>query len=143
MGNSFPNIAILIPSFNPDKNLTDLVTKLSADLWNQIVIVDDGSSHESSHIFDKLKTIDNVNIINHSNNQGKGAALKTGIRHINNNSTELKGIITADADGQHLVEDIKKIAKSAQERENDVIFGVRSFGVRLARLLASDAPFWR
>jgi len=128
MANSFPNIAILIPSFNPDKNLTDLVIKLSADSWNQIVIVDDGSSHESSHIFDKLKAVNNVDIINHSNNQGKGSALKTGIRYIDDNSKKLKGIITADADGQHLVEDIQKIAKSAQERENDVIFGVRSFG---------------
>ena len=128
MTNSFSNIAILIPSFNPDKNLTDLVEKLSIDSWNKIVIVDDGSSHESSHIFDKLKAVNNVYIISHSNNQGKGAALKTGIRYIDDSSKKLKGIVTADADGQHLVEDIQKIAKSAQERENDIIFGVRSFG---------------
>ena len=128
MPNLFPNIAILIPSFNPDKNLTNLVTKLSSDSWNKIVIVDDGSFNECQSFFNQLKDIDNVHVINHSNNQGKGAALKTGIKYIENNTTALKGIITVDADGQHLVEDIQKIAKSAQERENDVIFGVRSFG---------------
>jgi|APSaa5957512535_1039671.scaffolds.fasta_scaffold38561_2 glycosyltransferase involved in cell wall biosynthesis len=128
MPNLFPNIAILIPSFNPDKNLTNLVTKLSSDSWNKIVIVDDGSFNEYQSFFNQLKDIDNVHVINHSNNQGKGAALKTGIKYIENNTTALKGIITVDADGQHLVEDIQKIAKSAQERETDVIFGVRSFG---------------
>jgi glycosyltransferase involved in cell wall biosynthesis len=128
MANSFPNIAILIPSFNPDKNLTNLVKKLSLDSWSQIVIVNDGSINESNHIFDKLKDINNVHVIAHSSNKGKGAALKTGIEYINDNAKTIKGIITVDADGQHLVDDVQKIAKSAQERENDVIFGVRSFG---------------
>ena len=128
MANLFPNIAILIPSFNPDRNLINLVTKLSIDSWSQIVIVNDGSINESNHIFDKLKDINNVLVISHSSNKGKGAALKTGIKHINDNAKTIKGIITVDADGQHLVDDVQKIAKSAQERENDVIFGVRSFG---------------
>lgn len=128
MANSFPDIAILIPSFNPDDNLTNLVAALSAYSWSQMVIVDDGSSDDTQLIFGKLRTVDNVHVIRHSNNQGKGASLKTGIKYIDDNSEILKGIITVDADGQHLVEDIKKIAKYAQDRENDVIFGVRSFG---------------
>ena len=128
MANLFPNIAILIPSFNPDRNLINLVTKLSIDSWSQIVIVNDGSTNESNHIFGELNCIKNVLVISHSSNKGKGAALKTGIKHINDNAKTIKGIITVDADGQHLVDDVQKIAKSAQERENDVIFGVRSFG---------------
>ncbi len=121
MVNSFPNIAVLIPSFNPDRNLINLVTKLSIDSWSRIVIVNDGSTNESNQIFIELNCIKNVLVISHSSNQGKGAALKTGIKYINDNAKTIKGIITVDADGQHLIDDVQKIAKSAQERENDGI----------------------
>ncbi len=128
MNDSFSKLAILIPSFNPDQNLLDLVVGLSTISWNEIIIVDDGSSNKSKIFFDKLKAFDNVHVITHSNNQGKGAALKTGIAYVNNKATRPDGVITVDSDGQHLIEDIKKIAKSVEGRENDVIFGVRSFG---------------
>ena len=127
MNDSFSRLAILIPSFNPNHNLLDLVEGLSKNPWNQIIVVNDGSSSESQILFNKLKAIHNVHLINHSKNQGKVAALKTGIKHINNKSARLDGLITVDSDGQHLIEDIDNIAKIVKNRENDVIFGVRSF----------------
>ena len=123
----FSRIAILIPSFNPNHNLFDLVLGLSSNPWNEIIVVNDGSSEESQIFFDNLKGINNVHLLTHSANQGKGVAIKTGIKYIKNKSSRLDGLITVDSDGQHLIEDINKIAKSVKSNKNGVIFGVRSF----------------
>jgi len=127
VNNSFSKLAVLIPTFNPNQRLLDLVLELSIYDWNKILIVDDGSSDESQIFFDKISIIDNVFILRHSSNQGKGSALKSGISYLKNKKINLDGVITADSDGQHLTKDIKKIAESAITRKNDVIFGVRSF----------------
>ena len=127
MHNSFSNLAILIPAFNPNQNIVDLVLNLSILKWNEIIIINDGSSKESQIFFDALNKIENVRILTHPLNQGKGAALKTGIDYLNNKKNELYGVISADSDGQHLLEDIEKIANEVINRKNDIIFGVRSF----------------
>jgi len=127
MNNSFSKIAILIPSFNPNHNLLDFVKDLSTNKWSEIVLINDGSSEESQIVFDSCKTIKNVHIINHSKNQGKGVALKTGIKYLSNKSNRIDGLITVDSDGQHLVKDINKIAKSAIYKKNNVFFGIRLF----------------
>ena len=80
MNTSFSNLVILIPSFNPNQKLLTLVMELSQLKWNEIIIINDGSSNESLQFFDKLKNINNVRVITHAVNLGKGAALKTGIK---------------------------------------------------------------
>jgi len=127
MNKSFSNLVILIPAFNPNQNILDLVMGLSKFNWKEIIIVNDGSVKESHSFFDNLNKIENVHIINHQINQGKGAALKTGIDYVNNTFTNIDGLITVDSDGQHLVEDIVKIGLEVKNRKNDIIFGVRSF----------------
>ncbi|MDB4037968.1 bifunctional glycosyltransferase family 2/GtrA family protein [Candidatus Thioglobus sp.] len=127
MDNSFSKIAILIPTFNPNHNLIDLVKNLSKFNWAEIIIINDGSYKKSISFFDELKKFKNINILSHSTNKGKGAALKTGINFINDKFTNLNGLITVDSDGQHIIEDIIKIANEVEYRKNDVIFGVRSF----------------
>ncbi|WP_240189780.1 glycosyltransferase [Bacillus sp. P14.5] len=49
-----------------------------------------------------------VTVLEHERNQGKGAALKTGIAHAVERFPDTNGIITVDADGQHLPEDVRK-----------------------------------
>jgi glycosyltransferase involved in cell wall biosynthesis len=127
MNNSFSSLAILIPAFNPNQNIIDLVLDLSYFKWNEIIVINDGSSNESQIFFDNLNDFDNVHILTHQSNKGKGAALKTGIDYLNSKNTKLDGLITVDSDGQHLVKDIEKIAREVKNRKNDVIFGVRLF----------------
>jgi glycosyltransferase involved in cell wall biosynthesis len=127
MNNSFSSLAILIPAFNPNQNIIDLVLDLSYFKWNKVIVVNDGSSNESQIFFDNLNDFDNVHILTHQSNKGKGAAIKTGIDYLNSKNTKLDGLITVDSDGQHLVKDIEKIAREVKNRKNDVIFGVRLF----------------
>lgn len=60
---------------------------------------------------------------------GKGKALKTGMRYYKENASyeDYAGIITADSDGQHLAEDVKKIQKRLALGESKLILGVRNF----------------
>lgn len=127
MKDSLSNLTILIPAYNPNQNIINLVNDLLSYNWNEIVIVNDGSSLQSKNIFDELDKFKNVTLLSHADNQGKGSALKTGINHIRNHSVDIDGIITVDSDGQHLIKDVIKIAQQVIARKQDVIFGVRSF----------------
>ena len=67
-------------------------------------------------------------MITHEKNLGKGQALKTGMQFCLDNYQNLAGVITVDADGQHLIQDIKKIATKATQ--NKLILGKRYFNLK-------------
>ena len=62
MSSNLSNIAILIPAFNPNSNLVDLILALSKFQWKEIVIINDGSSEKSKHYFERLANINQINI---------------------------------------------------------------------------------
>ena len=51
---SFSKTCILIPSYNPDQNLVDLINDISKYSWKNIIIVDDGSNTETKYLFDEI-----------------------------------------------------------------------------------------
>jgi len=67
---------IIIPAYEPSEEIIELCKQLSEYRWN-IVIVDDGSGKEYRGIFDDCGLIDNVVVLRHAINLGKGRALKT------------------------------------------------------------------
>ncbi len=117
---------VIIPAFNPDEKLMDLVGKLTRMAF-QIIIVNDGSGQESQYIFDAIKAQYPCDLCNHSENMGKGATLKTGIQYAETNYPKCSGYITADADGQHSPEDILKVANALQKNPDGLILGTRDF----------------
>ncbi|MBK5262605.1 MAG: bifunctional glycosyltransferase family 2/GtrA family protein, partial [Peptostreptococcaceae bacterium] len=117
---------VIIPAFNPDEKLIDLVEKLTK-MEFQIIAVNDGSGQEYWHIFDTIKAKYQCDLCNHSENMGKGAALKTGIQYADVNYPECSGYITADADGQHSPEDILSVANSLEMNPDGLVLGTRNF----------------
>ena len=117
---------ILIPAYNPDDKLIKLIDDL-INLKMPIIVVNDGSEKCYDYIFSCIKNKNQVEVINHEKNKGKGVAIKTGIKYIISNYYECIGIITADSDGQHLTKDIKKISTSIIQNPNSLILGVRNF----------------
>jgi glycosyltransferase involved in cell wall biosynthesis len=126
--NDFSKICILIPSLNPDENLNELLGGIIKSNWKKIIIVDDGSTTETKKIFNAIVKKYGITLLTHEVNKGKGASIKTGLDYIKNHEIDSDGLITVDADGQHLVKDIIRIANSSVNNINDVIFGVRMFG---------------
>ena len=124
----------LIPALNPDRTLINLIHQIiyKIEVLNNkkkqylILIINDGSYRKLSiEILKDISLINNVHVINNSNNLGKGASLKIGIKFAKDNN--FKYVITADADGQHLSDDIVKISKAAEEKSNFFVLGIREF----------------
>ena len=121
------NIAVLIPAYKPDGRLLELLHQLSASPIARIVVVNDGSAPSYQAIFDQVKVFPNVDLLIHPQNQGKGAALKTGLRFLAALPEPAAGVVTADADGQHAVADIMMVAQQTLERPDTLIVGGRRF----------------
>lgn len=115
---------ILIPAFQPEDLLFDLVATFNQS--HSVIIVNDGSNDSCSSIFDKLSTLSNVHILHHAVNLGKGRALQSGFNYFLNTFCS-PGVVTADADGQHVSQDIKMISQTLLEHPNALCLGSRSF----------------
>lgn len=121
------NVAVLIPAYKPDERLLELLNQLSASEVSRIIIVNDGSAPSFQPIFEQAKTFPKVDLLIHPQNQGKGAALKTGLRFLAASSESSAGVVTADADGQHAVPDILMVAQQILEHPDALIIGGRRF----------------
>jgi glycosyltransferase involved in cell wall biosynthesis len=125
----YENIVVVIPALNPDDKLQALTDRLwNAGLKN-IVLIDDGSSPEHKHYFSEIESEYGCTVLKHYINMGKGRALKDAFNYVLNSFPRLNGVITADSDGQHSVEDILKCADLLLEKHNDkcMLLGVRDF----------------
>ena len=116
---------VLIPSYNPDESImTEFLGKLHKSFKN-IVIVNDGSSEDHKEYFASLEK--KYPVIRHHINLGKGRAMKNGINYILNSYPDASLIVMADCDGQHSIDDIKKVLGAAKENPDSLVLGVRDF----------------
>lgn len=123
------SVPILIPSYEPDERLLDLLKTIELDK-NFIIIVDDGSGDKYQPIFDEVESFlgEYGCVLHHEVNKGKGRALKTGFSYILDNMPDAIGVVTADSDGQHVISAISDVAAALTAEPNKLIMGVRSFG---------------
>ena len=113
---------ILIPSYEPDEKLIDLIKTINRDEFD-IVVVNDGSNASYNSIFHKIEK--DVKLISYDNNMGKGYALKTGIKWISDSYQKDYIIITMDSDGQHKIEDAKKLCHYIEKNPTHLVLGMR------------------
>ena len=111
-----PSVTIIIPAYNEEEGITNVITQLKELSENyEILVVDDGSTDNTY----KLATDTGIKVIRHPYNKGYGAALKTGIR---NAAADV--VLFIDADGQHKPRDIKKLIQYIEEY--DMVVGART-----------------
>ena len=115
---------ILIPAYNPDMTLVQVVVGLEKLGFTRFIVVNDGSRPECEHIFDALMGC--YVVCKHETNQGKGRALKTGFKRFCEEFPE-EFIITVDADGQHDPASVMAVAEKLMAQPHDLILGVRDF----------------
>ncbi len=116
---------VLIPSLDPDEKLPEYVQRLRQADYGLILVVDDGSKPEKQRFFDEIAGWDGCRVLHHEVNRGKGAALRTGFAYLKEQPA-LKGVITADSDGQHTVGDTLKLTAELSEKE-ELLLGSRDF----------------
>lgn len=115
---------VLIPAYKPNERFVELVARLKTENI-EVIAVDDGSGPDYSTYFEQAQKL-GAFVLRHNVNKGKGAALKTGIASLMNNEAVL-GIVTADADGQHTVKDIRHIIAEMKANPGVFVIGARSF----------------
>lgn len=109
----------LIPSYEPDENLPKIVKELKKKNF-EIVVVNDGSDESCNKYFEDCHT----KVISYNKNQGKGYALKTGLKYIKNHYDDYV-VVTMDSDGQHTVKDALRLCKYIEEHPKELVLGKR------------------
>lgn len=117
--------AVLIPAYKPDEKLVELCALLLTHEDLTVVVVDDGSGEECRPVFEALDP--RVRLISYPVNKGKGGALKTGIRYIHDELPDCACLVTADADGQHRYEDIRRVMAECEQHPGALVIGGRRF----------------
>lgn len=120
-------IAIIIPAYNPDSHFFNVASEL-AERFKYIIVVNDGATHEYDTVFAAVERIDNISVHRHDSNLGKGAAIKTALRKLADQAYSCcQGCITVDADGQHKIDDVIRVADYVESSPDIFVMGVRDF----------------
>jgi len=119
------SLTMLMPVFNERATLETAIGRaLEADLpaeERDLIVIDDGSTDGSREILRETGWPGDVTTLFHDANQGKGAAIRTGLSHATGTYTTV-----LDADLEYDAEEIGLLV-AALEREQDAVFGVRGF----------------
>lgn len=118
------NISVVIPVYNELKTLDEILRRVRAtNLADEIIVVDDGSTDGTRTLYEKYATDGLVKIILHEQNQGKGAAVVTGIK-----ATKGDVIVIQDADLEYDPREYPNLLRPLEEGLADVVYGSRFLG---------------
>lgn len=123
------NIVAIVPSYNPDAHLLEVVEGLRNIGFARIVVVNDGSTPESVVWFERVSAFPEVSLAVHEVNRGKGQALRTAFAYVQEHFSACDGVVTLDGDGQHRSEDVAACAAAIYDAPDSVILGVRDFSL--------------
>jgi len=122
-------LSILIPCYNEVSSIDLIINKVLKNLefYNfsnyEIVIVDDFSNDGTKKKLEMFSKNEKFRIILHDHNQGKGAAIRTGIKNINGDI-----LIIQDADLEYDPSDYNKLLTPFFETDADIVYGSRFLG---------------
>lgn len=115
----------IIPAYKPDERLLQIIDDLHSQTDFQIIVVNDGSGSEFDSVFDAIPSY--ATVLKHDVNRGKGRAMKTGFEYILSLGVKQGGVVIVDADGQHLIKDVKNVCREFEAHSNDLVIGSRKF----------------
>jgi glycosyltransferase involved in cell wall biosynthesis len=113
------NVAALIPCYFEEKKIRDVARRTRAQL-DTVLVVDDGSTDGT----ESEARAAEVEVVRHGVNQGKGAAIKTGLRNLTER-TNIEYILILDGDGQHSPEEIPRFLEEANRSHASMLVGNR------------------
>ncbi len=125
MPENLPRLSIVVPAFNEAATIQTLLGKLQAALSAlpyEIIVVDDGSTDGTADLIRQLGDA-TVQVVHHTSNQGKGAALRTALELVRGEI-----VVIQDADLEYDPKDIPSLIQPIVDGHADVVFGSRFRG---------------
>ncbi|MBM3707695.1 MAG: glycosyltransferase family 2 protein [Actinobacteria bacterium] len=117
-------ISIIIPAFNEEKTIEEIISKVyNIDINKEIIIINDGSFDKTLDILYKIKDKYNLQVINLDKNYGKGFAIRKGIE-----ASKGDIILTQDADLETDPSEYYRLIKPIIDGKTKVVFGSRFLG---------------
>ncbi|HEX8296430.1 MAG TPA: glycosyltransferase family 2 protein [Chthoniobacteraceae bacterium] len=113
------NVAALIPCYREEAHIRDVAERAATHLAT-VLVIDDGSPDRT----EEEARAAGVEVIRHEVNQGKGAAIKTGLRELSARRG-IEYVLILDGDGQHLPEEIPRFLKAANDSRAGMLVGTR------------------
>jgi glycosyltransferase involved in cell wall biosynthesis len=127
------NLDIIIPVYNEKKTIGVVINKVLQykELNTKIIIVNDASTDGTLEIINELqkKHPNNIRILSHNKNLGKGAAIKTAIQNL-----ESEIVLIQDADLEYDPSDYSKLLNPILNNQADVVYGSRFLGGQQVRV---------
>jgi len=118
------NLTVIIPVYNEARTIAEIVRRVKAvGAAAEILIVDDGSSDGTRDILQSMAGDPLIRVVLHERNQGKGAAVRTGIQAARGDFC-----IVQDADLEYDPRDYPALIQPIEEGLADVVFGSRFLG---------------
>ena len=121
---------MIVPAYNEAATIEQVLRRVAElQLDSEILVVDDGSGDDTSEIVGALESqIAGLRLIIHERNQGKGAAVRTGI-----NASRGEIVMIQDADLEYDPADIPRLLEPLNNRVADVVYGTRFRGGQTQR----------
>lgn len=117
-----PLLSIIIPIYNEDRIAADSLPPIfSLPIKKEVIVINDGSSDRTPQILSQLQKKYEFQLINQAGNQGKGAAIRRGLKEISGDY-----FIICDADGEYDAADIPRLFKQIKkEDDRTAVYGSR------------------
>jgi len=116
--------SVIIPVYNEKSTIKEIIRRVQAtEMIDEILIVDDGSKDGTREILAEYNHHDVVRVILHEKNQGKGAAVRTGIQNVTGDL-----VIIQDADLEYDPREYPNLVRPINEGIADVVYGSRFLG---------------
>jgi glycosyltransferase involved in cell wall biosynthesis len=113
-------VGVLVPTYNNSQTLGNVLRDILL-YTDRIIVVNDGSTDETSEILLQFPQID---LVSYPKNQGKGNALRKGFKRAIEKGYDY--VISIDSDGQHFAEDLPKFLEKLEGHPTSIIMGVRN-----------------
>ena len=124
-------LSVVIPVYNEVGTIEQVIERvLATDLATEVIVIDDGSTDGTNDRLARLAVAETIKVIVHDCNQGKGAALRTGIAAATGDI-----IIIQDADFEYDPQEYAKLIEPIVDGRADVVYGSRFVGGQSRRVL--------
>lgn len=120
-------LSVIVPVYNEERTIDEILRRvIAADCRKELIVVDDASNDRTAEVLQTWQSHPQVTVQRHASNRGKGAAIRTGLKHARAEYT-----IVQDADLEYDPSDYPKLLRPVLVGEADAVYGSRRLAERL------------